>query len=62
MGRTTYAYAAILEFDNASGLLEYLRHPSHAELGRKFWDVCADTIVLEVDWRDAADWLAEELV
>lgn len=62
MGRLTYQYVAVLEFEDEAGLVAYLRDPKHASLGRMFWDVCADATVLEVDWRGAADWKVEELV
>lgn len=62
MGRVTYEFAAVLEFDDTAALLEYLRDPGHARLGRLFWEICADATVLEVDWRSAEDWKVEELV
>lgn len=31
-----YAFAALIEFDNRSGLVEYLRHPSHQSIGAHF--------------------------
>ena len=31
-----YSYALVVEFDDVSGLTEYLRHPAHESLGRHF--------------------------
>jgi hypothetical protein len=36
MMRDDYEFAAIVEFDDLDGLKAYLRHPSHASLGRHF--------------------------
>ena len=32
-----YEYAAVLEFDDMSGLLAYLQHPAHKDLGERFF-------------------------
>ena len=34
---TDYSFAAILEFDDRSGLLAYLNHPTHAQLAQHFY-------------------------
>jgi hypothetical protein len=62
MGRVTYQFVAVLEFDDTAALLDYLRDPRHARLGKLFWEICADATILEVDWRSANDWNVEELV
>jgi hypothetical protein len=49
----SYAYAAVFEFDDRDGLLQYLTHPIHQELGRLFWLVCERTAIVEVDLVDA---------
>ena len=46
-GESTYDYAAILHFADRDGLLEYLRHPLHSEVGRRFWDLSETTVVFE---------------
>jgi hypothetical protein len=61
MGQHTYSYAAVLEFADASALTDYLRHPSHAELGRMFWSICAEIAVIEVEGREPGAWTADEL-
>jgi hypothetical protein len=62
MGHTPYQFAALLEFDKAADLVEYLNHPTHAELGRQFWALCGSTVVVEVEWREAGAWNADDLV
>jgi hypothetical protein len=52
-GDATYSFSAVVEFDDAKGLIEYLQHPAHADLGRLFWLHCARTVVLEVQSVDA---------
>jgi hypothetical protein len=52
-GDATYTFSAVVEFDDSKGLIEYLQHPKHAELGRLFWLHCARTVVLEVESVDA---------
>ena len=52
-GDTAYEFSAVVEFEGIPGLIEYLQHPLHQELGRLFWEYCADTVVLEVEGVDA---------
>lgn len=52
-GEKTYEYAAVIEFDDAQGLVQYLEHPLHVELGRLFWELCESTVVLECQAVDA---------
>jgi hypothetical protein len=33
-----YPYVAVVEFETERGLQEYLAHPAHQELGRRFWE------------------------
>ena len=54
-GNKTYSFAAVLEFDDEAGLLEYLRHPKHDELGRLFWLWCDSTAIMEVETLDLKD-------
>jgi hypothetical protein len=51
-GDTTYDFTAILEFDHADGLLAYLRHPLHEQIGRKFWEYSESALVLEMELAD----------
>lgn len=48
-GDNTYAFAAVLEFESAAGLVEYLNHPGHAALGALFWRFCKRSVVNEVE-------------
>ena len=52
-GETTYDGAAMLEFEDEKGLVDYLTHPLHDELGRLFWESCSRTVISEVRWRSA---------
>jgi hypothetical protein len=52
-GDATYTFSAVVEFDDSEGLIEYLQHPTHVELGRLFWLHCERTVVLEVESVDA---------
>jgi hypothetical protein len=51
-GDQTYEYGAVLEFRNAAGLIDYLRHPLHHELGRLFWETCERTVISELEMHD----------
>ena len=62
MGHSTYKYAAVLEFAHSAALIDYLKHPDHAKLGRLFWDVCESTSVVEVEGRDPGSWTVDDLV
>ena len=62
-GDATYSYSAVVEFADSKGLIDYLQHPKHVELGRLFWLHCARTVVLEVESVDAtSDEVIELLV
>lgn len=52
-GEKTYNFAAVIEFNGESDLVEYLRHPLHRELGRLFWETCGSTVVVEARMADA---------
>jgi len=44
-----YEYAAVLEFDDRTGLLDYLDHPLHAELAKLFWSCSTRTLVFDYE-------------
>jgi hypothetical protein len=52
MGLKTYDYVALIEFDDVDGLIAYLRHPKHDDLGRMFWEYCSDALVMESETHD----------
>jgi hypothetical protein len=41
------SYAAVLEFDDLAGLREYLDHPAHAALGRRFMQSLAASAIYD---------------
>src|SRR5262245_33946971 len=49
LGQTPYSHAAILEFDDREAFVGYLEHPAHAEIGRRFWETCASTMILDLE-------------
>jgi hypothetical protein len=53
-----YQYAAIMEFDDRSGLEEYLRHPAHHAAGRHFTMSASNAVAYDYDVSDAADFEA----
>lgn len=61
-GDEPYEYAAVLEFVSREMLIAYLRDPSHAKLGKAFWDTCDRTTVCEIEAFDASTACIDELV
>jgi hypothetical protein len=49
IGRTSYQFAAVIEFDDEDGLRQYLNSRLHKELAALFWRLCESTIILDVD-------------
>ena len=45
----TAEYFVMLDFDDASGLAAYLRHPGHQELGERFGDSLAAALVYDFE-------------
>ncbi len=59
-GPARFPYAAVLEFDDATALREYLAHPAHADLGRQFNDSLAAAVVCDYEMggvEDIRGWL-----
>jgi hypothetical protein len=48
-GPVDFPYAAILEFDDAAALREYLGHPAHADLGRLFNQSLSAAVVCDYE-------------
>jgi hypothetical protein len=44
-----YQYAAVLEFDDVTGLKAYLEHPAHEQLGAQFFDVFEQALMYDFD-------------
>lgn len=52
-GDMAYEFAAVVDFEDRSGLVDYLRHPLHQALGELFWRYCGSTVITEVEMVDA---------
>ena len=50
-----FPYAAVVEFDDRAGLLQYLSHPAHIALGREFGASAEAALVYDYDAVDASD-------
>lgn len=46
-GDRAFNFVAVLEFADTDGLVSYLRHPLHGEVGRKFWEYCDAASIVE---------------
>jgi Stress responsive A/B Barrel Domain len=49
---TTFEFFALLEFDNAHTLQQYLEHAAHITLGTLFWSSTARTLVFDYEIPD----------
>jgi hypothetical protein len=47
-----YSFAAIIEFDDKEGLVEYLRHPSHQAIGADFTIAAQRGLAYDYDMDD----------
>ncbi len=47
--REHFEYAAILEFDDLSGLKAYLEHPAHEQLGQLFFSAFERALIYDYD-------------
>ena len=61
-GEKTYKFAAVLEFQTKDDLVSYLKHPSHQELGRQFWEHCEATVIMEMEFAHASSSDAGDLL
>jgi len=57
MMRSDFPYAAILEFDDASGVRAYLDHPAHEAISTRFFAAIADTLIYDFEVEESADGL-----
>jgi hypothetical protein len=53
-GLVDYAYCAVIEFVDSSGLREYLAHPAHQDLGRLFYETSAEAFAGDFETVDTA--------
>lgn len=52
--RTSFDYAAIVEFDDRAGLEAYLEHPAHKELGERFFKAFDEALMYDFELTDGA--------
>jgi hypothetical protein len=48
-GFPSFPFAAVVEFENRAGLLEYLGHPAHADLGRLFNETLEAALIYDYE-------------
>jgi hypothetical protein len=53
--RDDYEYAAVLEFDDESGLRAYLEHPAHRRIGEQFTSAAATALAYDYELVDIQD-------
>lgn len=53
--RVDYEYAAVLAFDDAAGLLAYLEHPAHQQLGDRFFSAFADALMYDFQLQEGQE-------
>ena len=56
--RVDYEYAAVLEFDDAQGLLAYLEHPAHQQLGERFFSAFEEALMYDFELREGQEGIA----
>ena len=52
--RVDYEYAAVLEFEDLTGLKAYLAHPAHDQLASRFFSVCEDALMYDFELSEGA--------
>ena len=55
--RVDYEFAALLEFDDISGLQAYLEHPAHDALATRFFSVVDEALMYDFELGDGEDGL-----
>ena len=56
--RVDYEYAAVLEFDDGPGLLAYLEHPAHRQLGERFFSAFEDALMYDFELHEGKEGTA----
>lgn len=46
-------YIALIEFDDAGGLTDYLNHPAHVEIGRRFFESSDAQLIYDFELGEA---------
>ena len=52
---TDYSHAALLEFDDLSGLRSYFEHPGHEQLASRFFDAFEEALIYDYELMDGED-------
>lgn len=55
--RVDYEFAALLEFDDISGLKAYLEHPAHDALATRFFSVVDEALMYDFELGEGEDGL-----
>jgi hypothetical protein len=50
--REDYTHAAVLEFEDLGALRAYLEHPTHADLGARFFECFEQALMYDFDVQD----------
>ena len=50
--RSDYPYAAVIEFDDETGLRAYLDHPAHEELAARFFESFEDALIYDFELQE----------
>ena len=50
--RSDFPYAAVLEFDDRAGLMAYLEHPAHDELGSRVYSAFAEALMYDFELQE----------
>lgn len=56
--RTNYSHAAILEFDDLTGLRAYLEHPAHRQLASRFFEAFEEALMYDFDVKDGEEGIS----
>jgi hypothetical protein len=59
--RVDYEFAALLDFDDLSGLKAYLDHPAHEALAARFFDVFEEALMYDFALEQGVDAIANLL-
>jgi hypothetical protein len=58
--RSDYQYAAILEFDDVTGLKAYLQHPAHDALAARFFAAFEEALMYDFDLEEGIEGVRED--
>lgn len=56
--QANYEYAALLDFDDVAGLTEYLEHPAHEALARKFFETLEEALIYDFELGEGVEAVA----